>query len=173
MPGHVILSHGSNSGPEATKVSALARVAEGLGWGTSRPDYRPDDAFGYAEAARRRIARLTAVMRTAPRPLVLAGSSMGAFVSGPASLEAPCDALFLMALPVALPDFPRRFDTARGIRGMLVHGYRDELCPVAAALEVARARGFTALLLDDDHRLSAHVDLIACQFALFLRAALP
>ena len=38
--GHVILSHGLESGPEATKVSALAKVAEQLGWTHERPDYR-------------------------------------------------------------------------------------------------------------------------------------
>ena len=48
MRGHVILSHGSDSGPEATKVSALARVAESLAWTTARPDYRAEDKLGYA-----------------------------------------------------------------------------------------------------------------------------
>ena len=32
MRGHCILSHGFESGPDATKVTALADVAERLGW---------------------------------------------------------------------------------------------------------------------------------------------
>ena len=48
MRGHIILSHGSDSGPDATKVSVLAALAESLGWTTVRPDYREDDALGYA-----------------------------------------------------------------------------------------------------------------------------
>ncbi|MGH8184115.1 MAG: alpha/beta family hydrolase [Rhodanobacteraceae bacterium] len=170
MPGHVILSHGSDSGPDASKVTALARVAESLGWSTLRPDYREEDALGYAGAVPPRVARLVAAMQTAPRPLVLAGSSMGAFVSGLASLQAPCDGLFLMALPVGIPGAPPRFDAAYGVPGMLVHGYRDELCPVDAALAFARGRGMPALLLDDDHRLAAHVAVLERQFEGFLQA---
>lgn len=169
MPGHVILSHGSDSGPAATKVSALARVAESLGWSTSKPDYREDDAPGYAGAVSPRVARLVDAMRNAPRPLVLAGSSMGAFVSGLASLRAPCDGLFLIALPTDIPGCPQRFDAARGVPGMLVHGYRDELCPADAALAFAREHGMPTLLLDDDHRLADHVDMLERQFALFLQ----
>lgn len=169
MPGHVILSHGSNSSPEATKVSALARVAEALGWTTFRPDYREDDARGYAGAVLPRVARLVTAMREAPRPLVLAGSSMGAFVSGLASLEAPCNGLFLMALPIGMPGGPASFDAARGLPGMLVHGWHDELCPVDAAIAFARGYGMPALLVDDDHRLANHVAVLERQFAWFLQ----
>jgi predicted alpha/beta-hydrolase family hydrolase len=170
MPGHVILSHGSDSGPDATKVSALARVAESLGWTTFKPDYREEDAPGHAGAVPPRIARLVEAMRDAPRPLVLAGSSMGAFVSGLASLQASCDGLFLIALPIGIPGCPQRFEAARGLPGMLVHGYRDELCPVDAAYAFARAHGMPALLLDDDHRLVDHVVRIQREFRTFLEA---
>ncbi|HJP98065.1 MAG TPA: alpha/beta hydrolase [Rhodanobacteraceae bacterium] len=170
MPGHVILSHGSDSGPGATKVSALARVAEALGWSTQRPDYRADDAAGYAGSVPARVVRLVDAMRRAPRPLVLVGSSMGAFVSGLASLEAGCDGLFLVALPVAIPECPRRFDIAFDVPGMLVHGYHDEVCPADAALAFARARRMPALMLDGDHRLSEQVPVLERQFRLFLES---
>jgi predicted alpha/beta-hydrolase family hydrolase len=170
MPGHVILSHGSDSGPGATKVSALARIAENLGWSTQRPDYRADDAAGYAGSVPVRAARLIDAMRRAPRPLVLAGSSMGAFVSGLASLEAECDGLFLVALPVAIPECPQRFDMAAGVPGMLVHGWRDELCPADAALAFARMRRIPALMLDGGHRLANHVVDIERQFRWFLES---
>jgi predicted alpha/beta-hydrolase family hydrolase len=170
MPGHVILSHGSDSGPDATKVSALARVAERLGWSTQRPDYREDDAAGHAGSVPVRVARLIDAMRRAPRPLVLAGSSMGAFVSGLASLEAGCDGLFLVALPITIPECPSRFDMASGVSGMLVHGWRDELCPADAALAFARERRIPALMLDGDHRLSDQVPMIERQFRLFLES---
>jgi predicted alpha/beta-hydrolase family hydrolase len=170
MPGHVILSHGSDSGPGATKVSALARVAESLGWSTLRPDFRDVDARGYAGSVGPRIERLVAAMRDAPRPLVLVGSSMGAFVSGLASLEAPCEGLFLIALPMDIPECPRRFAAADGVRGMLVHGWRDELCAPDAALAFARARSMPALMLDGDHRLADHVAYIERQFRWFLES---
>ena len=170
MSAHVILSHGSDSGPDATKVSALARVAESLGWTTTRPDYREEDALGYAGAVPPRIARLVAAMQDAPRPLVLAGSSMGAFVSGLASLQAPCDGLFLIALPIDIPGCPQRFDALRGVPGMLVHGYRDELCAVDDAYGFARARGMPALLLDDGHRLAADLPRLEHAFRRFLQS---
>ncbi|MEO7148488.1 MAG: alpha/beta hydrolase [Rhodanobacteraceae bacterium] len=167
MAGEMILSHGSDSGPDATKVSALATVAEQLGWRTQRPDYREEDALGYAGSVPPRVTRLTAAMKDAQRPLVLVGSSMGAFVSGLASLQAPCDALFLIALPMAIPRWSASFDMAR-VPAMLVHGYNDQLCPPMAAAAFARARGMPMLLLPDDHRLADHVETIAAQFRLFL-----
>ncbi len=172
MPGHVILSHGTDSGPDATKVSALARVAESLGWTTFKPDYCEADALGYAGAVPPRVARLVEAMRDAPRPLVLAGSSMGAFASGLASLRAPCDGLFLVALPTMIPECPQPFDMAAGVPAMLIHGYEDTLCPVLAAQAFARARGMPALLLPDDHRLAMHVPVIERQFRGFLESVL-
>jgi hypothetical protein len=75
-----------------------------------------------------------------------------------------------MALPTDIPGCPERFDADAGLPGMLVHGYRDELCPVDSALAFARRRGMPALLLDDDHRLSGQVAVVERQFALFLRS---
>jgi alpha-beta hydrolase superfamily lysophospholipase len=170
VPGHVILSHGTDSGPDATKVSALARVAESLGWTTFKPDYRKEDALGYAGAVPPRVERLGEAMRDRRRPLVLAGSSMGAFVSGLASLRGPCDGLFLIALPTMIPGCPLPFDMAAGVSAMLIHGYEDTLCPVLAAQAFARARGMPALLLPDDHRLAMHVPVIEREFYAFLES---
>src|SRR5580704_14574625 len=82
MRGQVILSHGSDSGPDATKISVLAALAESLGWRTQRPDYRTDDARGHAGSVAPRIARLRATIEALDMPPLLAGSGRGAFVSG-------------------------------------------------------------------------------------------
>lgn len=162
----LILSHGLESGPDATKVSALAQVADEFGLRSVRPDYRDLDAGRDVRRIDERIARL---VQHAPAgvPLILAGSSMGAFTSGLASLQVTCLGLFLIALPLEIPDYARRFDAAR-VPTALVHGWDDELCPVDAAIGFARARGDAITLLRDDHRLSAHVDFVAQQFRLFL-----
>ena len=154
--------------PLRVKVSALASVAEDLGWRSVRPDYRGDDALGYAGSVQPRVDRLLAAARDAQAPLVLAGSSMGAFVSGIASLQVACAGIFLVALPVVIPRWSQRFDMAQGVPAMLVHGFNDELCPPAPSVAFANARRFPVLLLPDDHRLSAHVELVARQFRLFL-----
>jgi predicted alpha/beta-hydrolase family hydrolase len=167
MKPFLILSHGLESGPDATKVSALAKIADAMGLRSVRPDYRDLDAGRDASRIDARIARLK---QQAPDdgPLILAGSSLGAFISGLASVEVNCIGLFLIALPMAIPGYPRRFDAKR-VPTALVHGWDDELCPVDDAIAFARARGDAIALVRDDHRLSAHVDFVARQFEDFLR----
>ena len=99
MKGHCILSHGFESGPDATKVTALAEVAERLGWSHERPDYTDLDArrgAGELGDVSARLQRLLGLAKTAASrgPLVLAGSSLGAWISGAASLQAPVRGLF-------------------------------------------------------------------------------
>ncbi|MDR3385653.1 MAG: alpha/beta hydrolase [Rudaea sp.] len=162
----LILSHGLESGPDATKVSALAAIAEPMGFSSVRPDYRDLDALRDVRRIDERIARLKQHV-PAHAPVILAGSSMGAFISALASTELDCVGLFLIALPTQIPGYPCRFDAA-GVPTALVHGWDDELCPVDAAIGFARARGDVITLVRDDHRLSAHVDFVARQFRDFL-----
>jgi predicted alpha/beta-hydrolase family hydrolase len=168
MRGHIILSHGSDSGPDATKVSVLAAVAESLGWTTARPDYREDDALGHAGCIDPRLARLADAIAASPTPPVLVGSSMGAFVSGLASLQAPVAGLFLLALPARIPGYPRSFDAAPALPSFLVHGYADDVCPLDDALAFAREYAMPALLVQDDHRLGATLPDIEAEFRRFL-----
>ena len=162
----LILSHGLESGPDATKVSALAATAAALGFRSVRPDYRDLDAGRDVRRIDERIARLREQAQPGA-PVILAGSSMGAFISALASQKLNCIGLFLIALPTQIPGYPRRFDAAR-VPTALVHGWHDELCPVDAAIEFARARGDVITLVHDDHRLSSHVDFVARQFGGFL-----
>lgn len=166
MKRTVILSHGLESGPQATKVSALAQVVAALGWVEVRPDYRDLDARGDPSEIDARVMR---ALENTPRQgrVVFAGSSMGAFTSGLASLERACDGLFLMALPIGILGYSRGFDAA-AVPTTLVHGWHDELCPVDAAIEFARGRGASLHLVDDDHRLGAHVAFCADAFGCFL-----
>ena len=164
MRGQIILSHGSDSAPDATKVSTLAALAETLGWRTQRPDYRADDARGYAGSVAPRIARLRATVEALDTPPLLVGSSMGAFVSGLVSLDVPVAGLLLLATPSTIPGQVRPFDLRRGVPTLLIHGWRDEICPLAGVHAFAAQRRLPLLVLDDDHRLSASMDAIAAQF---------
>jgi len=167
MKPFIVLSHGLDSGPDATKVSAMAKVADEFGLRHVRPDFRDLDASRDVRRIDERIARVVQQV-PAGAPAILAGSSMGAFSSGLASLDVACIGLFLIALPLRIPDYARQFDAAR-VPTALVHGWDDELCPVDDAIAFARARGDAITLLRDDHRLSAHVDFVAQQFGLFLK----
>jgi alpha/beta superfamily hydrolase len=171
MIGHCILSHGFESGPDATKVTALAEAAERLGWSHERPDYTDLDAkreAGELGDVPARLQRLIGLARDAASrgPLVLAGSSLGAWISGAASLQLPVKGLFLMAPPIAMHGaFP--LDAAR-VPTSIIHGWHDELIPAAEVVEWARERDARLLLVDDSHRLSAHVAASAEAFAQLL-----
>lgn len=170
MGGQIILSHGSDSGPDATKVSVLAAFAESLGWQTQRPDYRSDDLPGYAGAVDPRIRRLVAAIDTLDVPPVLVGSSMGAFVSGLASLQRPVAGLFLLATPSEIPGYRQAFDLPEGVPSLLYHGWRDDVCPPEGVIAFAARRRLPLIMVDDDHRLGDSVDRIVEQFGLFLTA---
>lgn len=167
MKGQVILSHGLESGPQATKVTALAEVATALGWREVRPDYRDLDASGDVRRLDQRIARALAAVRPDAGPVVFAGSSMGAFTSGFASLQQPCIGLFLMAPPLRIPGYPRALEAAR-VPTTIVHGWDDELIPAAEVIAFAQARRARTILVDDTHRLADHVAAVAGWFREFM-----
>lgn len=174
--GHCILSHGFESGPDATKVTALADVAERLGWSHERPDYTGFDArqeFGAHGDVASRVARLQALAaeRPADGPLVLAGSSLGAWISGYVSLQVPVRALFLMAPPIhTTTGHPL---AAATVPTHIIHGWRDELIPAADVVAWAAPRRDRLLLVDDGHRLADHVEASAALFADLLATLSP
>lgn len=171
--GHCILSHGFESGPDATKVAALAALAERLGWSHERPDYTGFDAhrelseLGDVEA---RQAHLLALATVAAKrgPLVLAGSSLGAYISARVSLEVPVVGLFLMAPPTTMGRLDD-LDAAR-VPTSIIHGWDDELIPAQQVVDWAHARHARLLLVDDTHRLSGHVEASAEAFASLLKS---
>ena len=173
MRGHCILSHGFESGPDATKVTALADVAERLGWTHERPDYTDLDArrevseLGDVPARLQRLLGL-AQAAAARGPLVLAGSSLGAWISAQASLQVPLRGLFLMAPPIWPGE--KHAMQAADVPTSILHGWHDELIPAQQVVDWACARNARLLLVNDSHRLSEHVDASADAFAAFLQA---
>lgn len=171
MIGHCILSHGFESGPDATKVAALAEAAQALGWTHERPDYTDLDArrdvseLGDVPA---RIQRLLALARQAVQrgPLILAGSSLGAYISGAVSLQVPVAGLFLMAPPVRMGAAQPL--QAAAVPTSILHGWHDELIPAGDVVAWAQARNDRLLLVDDSHRLAGHVRDSADAFAALL-----
>ncbi|WP_395771741.1 alpha/beta fold hydrolase [Arenimonas sp.] len=168
MSGHVIISHGLNSGPDATKATALAQACDLLGWSCERPDYREFDAImpplGDVQA---RIERLHSLAAGVTGPVVLAGSSMGAFISAQVSLRLPVRGLFLMAPPISLEGYEMGLQTS-AVPLSIVHGWHDELIAADDVAQWAKHHQARICLVNDDHRLGAHIDFCAQQFALFL-----
>ena len=176
MRGHCILSHGFESGPDATKVTALVEVAERLGWSCERPDYTDLDAqrdISDLGDVPQRLQRLIGLAASAAArgPVVLAGSSLGAYISGLASLQVPVAGLFLMAPPIRM-DQAHPIDAAH-VPTSIIHGWDDELIPAADVVEWAGARRARLLLVDDGHRLSEHVEASAAASGALLAAVDP
>ena len=172
MTGHVIVSHGFEAHPEAVKALACAKAARELGWTEERPDYRPFDArrdvsgLGDVEA---RIAHLKAIAAKAPKPLVLCGSSLGAFISARVSLEVPVAGLFLMAPPVWLEDYDFALQVAR-VPTRVIHGWNDEIITAMSVAAWAQVRDVKTTFVNDTHRLEGHVEFCGQEFARFLQA---
>jgi predicted alpha/beta-hydrolase family hydrolase len=171
MRGHCILCHGFESGPEATKVTALAEAAECLGWTHERPDFTDLDAKREISAlgdVPARVRRLLLIARDAAStgPLVLAGSSLGAWIAGQVSLQVPVVGLFLMAPPMLLnAEHPL---AAAHVPTSIIHGWDDELIPAADVIDWAQSRRARLLMVDDNHRLSSHVAASADAFSALL-----
>lgn len=168
MRGHCILSHGFQSGPDATKITALAEAAQRCGWSHERPDYTGLDArrevseLGDVPARLQRL--LTLAKNAAERgPLVLAGSSLGSWISARVSLQVPVAGLFLLAPPIAMGNAPAL--DAADVPISIVHGWDDELIPARQVLQWAQARKARLLMVADTHRLSGHVRVSADAFA--------
>lgn len=165
--GHCILSHGFESGPDATKVTALAEVAQRLGWTHERPDYTDLDAQRQVSSVgdvRARLERLLGLASAAAvhGPVVLAGSSLGAYISAIASLQVPTRGLFLMVPPTRMGPMPA-LDAAK-VPTSVVHAWHDELIPAADVIAWSQARAARLLLVDDGHRLNHHVAASAQAF---------
>ena len=94
---------------------------------------------------------------------MLAGSSLGAWISGRVSLEVPVAGLFLMAPPVRMGEAPAL--EAAAVPTAVIHGWDDELIAAADVVAWAQPRRARLLLVDDSHRLAAHVDASADAFA--------
>lgn len=174
MRGHVLLSHGSESGPDSTKVSVLAEVAESLGFVATRVDYRACGiGINTVDIEARLQLGLDATKKFAPEiPLILVGSSMGAFISGLISTRVECDGLFLLAPPIRLGDYPNNLEVSDAPL-VMIHGWDDELIPVDEVIDYAAENGAELHLLNDDHRLADYVGTIARWFAEFLDRVVP
>ena len=168
MKNHYILSHGLESGPNASKITHLAGLIEAAGHSSERPDYGGGDIA--ARIGQLRAQADAARIQYPGRGLILAGSSMGAYISAMVSLEVPTAALFLMAPPVFFRGLARKKPVETPALRMrtpicsIVHGWRDELIDPIEVVAFARAYLAELVLVDDDHRLGASMAQLESAF---------
>ena len=159
----VLFSHGQESGPWGTKITALAQDARDAGLDVDSIDYR-----GMPNPAER-AAKLVARMRESDDEILLVGSSMGGYVAVAAAQRQPAAGLFLMAPALAVPDWPPLEKTVTA-PALLVHGWEDDIVPLQWSIEFARANKARLHLLRAGHSLTEALEEIRILFRLFLSA---
>ncbi len=148
----VVFSHGQESGPWGTKIRAMADAVRERGFVAESVDYR-----GKPEP-QTRIQTLASYCADLTGPIVLVGSSMGGYVSAAAANDVRPLGLFVLApafLMAELPDI-----TPPAVPTEIVHGWGDDVVPVANSIQYAQQTSATLHLVDGDHRLTANVDQI-------------
>ncbi len=158
----VIFSHGKDSEPWGSKIVAMADCARARGYRTESVDYRGiDDPLA-------RVSKLLAFARELPAA-VLVGSSLGGHVATAASIELRARGLFLLAPAFYMPGFEQYTPKPAVCPISIVHGWRDEIVPVANSIRYAGEQRATLQVLDADHRMLQHVPQIVACFELFLK----
>ncbi|TQV75157.1 alpha/beta hydrolase [Aliikangiella marina] len=161
----VCFSHGKDSAPKATKISALSEVARSAGHHSLSVDYRGIDD------PQTRVDKLEKTLQSPDyrsAELVLVGSSMGAYVSLFASTHFKPVGLYLMAPAVFMPGYEQVPKAPEACLTQIVHGWSDEIVPVENAIRFGQENNAETLLLDDDHRLSHSLPVLESHFAAFL-----
>jgi pimeloyl-ACP methyl ester carboxylesterase len=159
---YVVFSHGRDSEPWGSKIAAMAEIARAEGFHVESVDYRGIDD------PRERVTRLLAFCKDLRGSLVLAGSSMGGYVSVAASSLLQARGLFLLAPALYMPGFEKFSPRPAACPTTIVHGWRDEVIPVDNSIRFAREQKATLHVVDSDHRLLDQIRAINHHFSYFL-----
>ncbi len=153
MPA-VIFSHGQESGPWGSKITAMAGRVRDMGCRVESIDYH-----GIADPTDR-ITKLIAACANIDESLILVGSSMGGHVATAAASAVGAVGLFVLAPAYYMPGFEASTPPAPGIPMAIVHGWHDDIVPVDNSIRFARDCAATLHIVSGDHRLTANIDEI-------------
>lgn len=163
----VYFSHGKESGPWGSKIRYLADRAEALGFAVESIDYRgiesPDD--------RATLLREQLAGEADPAQVVLAGSSMGGYVSTVVAADYPAAGLFLMAPALYMPGYAVQDYPVCIAEVSVIHGWGDDIIPPENAVRFAGEGRHTLQLIDSDHRLNDSLPKVAACFEQLLARA--
>lgn len=173
----VIFSHGKESGPQGSKIQALAAVAQAHGAQVISVDYRQaqqgegsgSDLRGEAD---RRVAQLLATPLPPHDRLILVGSSMGGYVATVASGALKPAGLFLLAPAFYKDGYAEQNPLPHASYTTLVHGWRDDVVPPENSIRFAQQHRCALHMLDGDHRLNDALAAITPLFSNFLETVL-
>lgn len=152
--GIVVFSHGKESGPWGSKITAMAAMVRELGWAVESVDYR-----GLDDPAAR-IRRLIEKAESLEAPVVLVGSSMGGHVSAAAASRLKPRGLFLLAPAFYMKGYEEYTPQDVACATVMVHGWHDDIVPVENSIRWAREHQAALHLLNSDHRLEDQIQEI-------------
>lgn len=170
LPEQVIFIHGKESGPESTKIRAMAGPCAILNLDVFAPDLRdePDPEVR---------AQLVYSMLDTTKPAVLVGSSMGGWVAARvaelAATHKPGSVvgLYLLCPAFGLPGYPspRPAPALPASKLFIVHGRHDEIVPLQQSEQAAQDWNCSILTLEDGHRLTDSLSILCLNLLGFLR----
>ena len=161
--GTVVFSHGRESGPWGSKITAMAAMVRTHGWAVESVDYRGLDDPS------ERVRKLLVAGKEFQNPLVLVGSSMGGHVAASAASQLGARGLFLLAPAFYMAGYEEYTPQDVACPTAIVHGWHDDIVPVENSIRWAREHQAALHLLNSDHRLEDQIEAIC----LLLRAFLP
>jgi alpha/beta superfamily hydrolase len=160
----VVFSHGKESGPWGSKITAMAQVVRELGLDVESVDYR-----GMDDPAAR-VAKLIAVASQLPEAPVLVGSSMGGHVAAAAASPVKARGVFLMAPAFYMPGFEQYTPQDVPMPTVIVHGWRDDIVDVQGSIRWAQEHRAALHIVDSDHRLEDQIESICRLLREFLQS---
>ena len=160
--GTVVFSHGKESGPWGSKITAMAAVVRDLKIAVESVDYRGLDDPGD------RVAKLIDLRKNLDAPVVLVGSSMGGHVSAAAASHLKPRGLFLLAPAFYMPGYEEYTPQNVACPTAIVHGWHDAIVPVENSIRWAREHQAALHVLNSDHRLEDQIEAICLLLQAFL-----
>ena len=162
-PFSIIFSHGQESGPWGTKIRVMADRVRDLGHFADSVDYQgmPDPG--------ERVEKLVEYCASLNDDIVLVGSSMGGHVATAAADRVGAVGLFVLAPAYYIPEFEAETPAPPAMPLTIVHGWHDDIVPVANSIRYAEECNATLIVVDGDHRLTENIDDINDYLALFLQ----
>ena len=162
--GTVVFSHGKESGPWGSKITAMAAVVRDLDLRVESVDYR-----GMEDPAER-VRKLIDVCAGIEEAVVLVGSSMGGHVCAAAAGKVRARGVFLLAPAFYMKGFEAYTPQDVPVPAVLVHGWHDTIVPVENSIRWAREHQAALHLLNSDHRLEDQIEPICLLLRAFLTA---
>jgi len=160
--GIIYFLHGTSGRPWGEKIERLAAVAQKTGWRIESPDQR------HIDSADARAAHLIDLIRRHDEPVVLVGTSMGAYACAVASTHCHPQGLFLLTPALHMPGYAQAEPLPVSQHIHIVHGWQDEIVPINVVIDYARRSQAGLTIVNTTHEVNSQIDLIVGIFAVFV-----